>query len=101
MEYLTTQQASEILGVTRTRILALISNGRLPAQKMGRDWLIRSEDLAQFRRKPRGNFKLTPEQIEQIRQLYAEGTSAAELAQQFGVVESTIHRRLGKQRLKK
>jgi excisionase family DNA binding protein len=42
---LTTSQAAELLYVSRRRVEALINAGRLPAQKIGRDWLIRPEDL--------------------------------------------------------
>ena len=42
---LTTAQAAIILQVSRSRILKLIEAGRLPAEKLGRDWLIRPEDL--------------------------------------------------------
>ena len=45
MDHLTTQQASEVLGVTPQRVLALIHSGRLPAVKLGRDWLIAMQDL--------------------------------------------------------
>ena len=42
---LTTAQAAAILQVSRSRILKLIDAKRLPAEKIGRDWLIRLEDL--------------------------------------------------------
>lgn len=42
---ITTNQAAEVLQVSRSRILKLIAAGRLPAEKLGRDWLIRIEDL--------------------------------------------------------
>jgi excisionase family DNA binding protein len=42
---LTTNQAATILQVSRRRVEALITAGRLPAQKFGRDWLIRETDL--------------------------------------------------------
>jgi excisionase family DNA binding protein len=50
---LTTNEASARLGVTRRRVLALITAGRLPAQKHGRDWQIDENDLAVFAAKPR------------------------------------------------
>lgn len=43
---LTTAQAATILQVSRRRVQALITAGRLPAQKHGRDWLIARADLA-------------------------------------------------------
>jgi len=42
---LTTQQAGEILGVNASRVRQFILEGRLPAIKLGRDNLIRQEDL--------------------------------------------------------
>lgn len=50
---ITTAQTAESLQVSRSRILKLIAAGRLPAVKLGRDWLIRPEDLELVRvRKP-------------------------------------------------
>lgn len=50
---LTTQEAADKLGVTRTRILQFIRENRLPAEKHGRDWMIQVADLAKVRdRKP-------------------------------------------------
>ncbi len=45
MEFLTTQQAADKLGVHRSRVHALIQAGRLPAQKFGNVYMIREEDL--------------------------------------------------------
>lgn len=45
MQILTTKDAAERLGVTETRIRQFILEGRLPAQKFGRQHLIREEDL--------------------------------------------------------
>lgn len=45
MNLLTTQQAAERLGISQPRIYQLISEGRLPAQKIGRDYLIDEKDL--------------------------------------------------------
>lgn len=42
---LTTKQAAERLGITPRRVLALIATGRLSAERIGRDWLIRPADL--------------------------------------------------------
>jgi excisionase family DNA binding protein len=50
---ITTKEAAKELGVTMRRVQALIKAGRLPAQKMGRDWIIRMVDLDKVRvRKP-------------------------------------------------
>jgi excisionase family DNA binding protein len=45
MAFLTTNDAAEKLGVSRRRVIALITSGRLPAQKIGRDYLIQEQDL--------------------------------------------------------
>jgi excisionase family DNA binding protein len=45
MKLLTTKEAAEILGVSQTRVQQLILDGRLPAQRMGRDNFIKEEDL--------------------------------------------------------
>jgi len=37
--------AAKALGVTPRRVLALIQSGRLPARKLGRDWIISDRDL--------------------------------------------------------
>lgn len=53
MSRLTTAQAAEKLGVNASRIRQLIIEGRLPAEKLGRDWLIDEKALDQVRdRKP-------------------------------------------------
>jgi excisionase family DNA binding protein len=45
MKLLTTKDAAERLGVTVTRVQQLIAAGRLPAEKMGRDYFIKEDDL--------------------------------------------------------
>jgi excisionase family DNA binding protein len=42
---LTTAEAAEKLGKTIRHVQWLITEGRLPAQKVGRDYLINEEDL--------------------------------------------------------
>lgn len=42
---MTTQEVAERLGVTSIRVRQLISGGRLPAEKFGRDYMIKEEDL--------------------------------------------------------
>jgi excisionase family DNA binding protein len=46
MRLMTTADAGRALGVTSTRVRQLILAGRLPALRVGRDWLIRERDLA-------------------------------------------------------
>ncbi len=45
MRYLTTTEAAEILQVIPRRVRALIESGKLPAERIGRDWAIKPEDL--------------------------------------------------------
>ncbi len=45
MTLLTTKDAAEKLGVSVRRVQALINNGNLPAQKLGRDYVIQESDL--------------------------------------------------------
>ena len=53
MKFINTKAAAEILGVNDSRVRQLILSGRLPAQKVGRDWIIRERDLAKVAdRKP-------------------------------------------------
>jgi excisionase family DNA binding protein len=42
---ISTKVAAEELGVTTIRVRALLKNGRLPALKISRDWIIRRSDL--------------------------------------------------------
>jgi excisionase family DNA binding protein len=51
---ITAAEAGGALGVTRHRIIALISAGRLPAEKMGMQYLIKPADLAKVRDGKRG-----------------------------------------------
>jgi excisionase family DNA binding protein len=53
MKLLSATEAAERLGVTPNRVRALISAGRLPAQKVGRDYVIDPAHLKLVRhRKP-------------------------------------------------
>lgn len=45
MQLLNTKEAGEILGISRARVNALILADRLPAVKLGRDWVIKEKDL--------------------------------------------------------
>jgi excisionase family DNA binding protein len=45
---LTTKQASKLLGVTPLRVRHFIWEGRLPAEKIGRDYFIKEQDLKKF-----------------------------------------------------
>ena len=45
VKFLTTADAADKLGVSQRRVLALIKDGRLPAQRLGRDHLIEEASL--------------------------------------------------------
>jgi len=45
MNLLTTSEVAERLGVTIKRVQAMIRDGRLPAEKLGRDYVIKEQDL--------------------------------------------------------
>jgi len=45
MNLLTTKQVAKILKVNTSRVCQLILAGRLPALKLGRDWIISKDDL--------------------------------------------------------
>ena len=42
---LTTSQAAALVNVARVTILKWIARGDLPAEKIGRDWMIKESDL--------------------------------------------------------
>ena len=44
-DYVSVNEAAEIKGVTRQRILQYINDGRLPAQKFADVYMIRRQDL--------------------------------------------------------
>lgn len=46
MKLLTSKEAAERMGISTRRVVALIHSGRLPAQRLGRDWVIKESDLA-------------------------------------------------------
>ena len=53
-DYITTNEAAGALGVTRQRVLQLIQDGRLKAEKFGNVYMIRRGDLAHIEEKPMG-----------------------------------------------
>lgn len=60
MNLITTKQAAERLGVSVKRVTALIRAERLPAEKVGRDWLINEKDLAKVKDRRTGRPKGKP-----------------------------------------
>ncbi len=57
MKLLGTKEVSERLAVSQQRIQALIKSGKLPAEKVGRDWLIKEGDLELVRNRQIGRPK--------------------------------------------
>ena len=65
MSLVTTKEAAQILGVTPVRVRQLIKDGRLVAEKRGRDHLLEDREVQRFERqgrrsgpkggRPRGN----------------------------------------------
>ena len=45
MDLLTTKEVAKLLGVSMRQVQALVTSGKLPAQKFGRDYMIREKDL--------------------------------------------------------
>ena len=55
---ITTIQAASILGVNQSRVRQLILRGRLPAQKIGRDWMIEEKSLDNLKNRKSGRPKI-------------------------------------------
>lgn len=51
---LTVKQAASELGISVPRVHQLIQEERLPAEKLGRDWIIESSDLEKVKIRPTG-----------------------------------------------
>jgi excisionase family DNA binding protein len=60
VKYLTTAEVAKRLGVTRARVLALIYEGRLKAEKVGVQLLIAPADLAKLKILKTGRPKKKP-----------------------------------------
>lgn len=54
MEYLTTKEVAEKLGINVSRVHVLINEGRLPAKKFGRSYMIIESDLELVRERKTG-----------------------------------------------
>lgn len=57
MKILSTAEAAEKLNVSPIRIRQLIREGRLPAKKLGRDYVVQEEDLALVENRQNGRPK--------------------------------------------
>lgn len=52
--FISTAEAAQLLGVTPQRVRVLIAEGRLAAQKIGRDHAVELASVAAFRPRPEG-----------------------------------------------
>ncbi len=44
-KFITNKEVASRLGISKQRVWQLIQSGKLPAQKVGRDWIIDENDL--------------------------------------------------------
>lgn len=52
-ELLNTDEVAKKLKITRQHATALIREGKLPATKIGRDWVVDAEDLKLVEKRPK------------------------------------------------
>ncbi len=52
MRLLTTAEVARALGLSLTRVRAMIEKGQLPARKFGRDWAVTPQDVRRARNRP-------------------------------------------------
>jgi excisionase family DNA binding protein len=73
-------ETAEQLGLDRSRVRALIAQGRLPAVRIGRDWFVAIGDLTRFQQTPRRSGRpLTPRRAWDVLHA-AEATGRVEIA---------------------
>lgn len=54
---ISTKEAAEKLGISLRRVQALVTSGRLPAQKIGNSYVMREDDLALVKERKAGRPK--------------------------------------------
>lgn len=59
-EYISTTEAAEILGLSRTQVFRLVQTGKIPAVRIGRNFAIKKSDLGIY------SGELTPAQKKDI-----------------------------------
>lgn len=52
-DWLTTTEVAGVLGLSRRRVQKLVKDGRIPARRVGRDYLVLRADVARFADSPR------------------------------------------------
>jgi excisionase family DNA binding protein len=55
--YVSATDAAAIVGISKSRILFLIQNGRIPASKIGPNYVVARADAENFKRMPAGRPK--------------------------------------------
>lgn len=53
--YLTVQEVADMIGVDGSQVRRYCIDGKLPAVKIGQQWMIKREDAKSFDRPPVGN----------------------------------------------
>jgi excisionase family DNA binding protein len=74
---LSTAEVGARLGVTRQRVLELITEGRLSAMKVGRAYIIRAGDVASLDRLRVGRPKTTPDANKRATSPVSRGNEAS------------------------
>lgn len=54
MKTLTTKEVAAELGISLRQVQTLIQRGQLPAEKFGRDYMVKEGDLQLVRERPKG-----------------------------------------------
>lgn len=49
-DYLTNTEAADLLGFSTTHVRKLIADGKIKAQKLGRNWIIHAKNLEKVQR---------------------------------------------------
>ncbi len=80
VNYITTNEAAGELGVTRQRVLQLIQDGRLKAEKFGNVYIIERGALSNIEEKPMGR---PPKQVT-ANTTASNGTTTAKTAKKRG-----------------
>lgn len=98
-EYITTNEAADVLGVTRQRVLQLIQGKRLKAEKFASVYMIRRADLSNIEAKPMGRppkaqsndtAKPPAETTAKLNRAFREATEADQAASKMTTAEKAV-----------